>query len=90
MLGYIDADFFLGGSMKLDIEAARAAIAQHVAEPLNLGIDEAASAILGIATENMVQAIFDSTINHGIDPTDAVLSTTGDTRCLRPKRKAKL
>jgi N-methylhydantoinase A len=73
VLGYIDAGFFLGGSMRLDLEAARRAIAQHVAEPLNLGIDEAASAILGIATENMVQAIFDITINQGIDPTDAVL-----------------
>ncbi|RQS21369.1 hydantoinase/oxoprolinase family protein [Burkholderia sp. Bp8998] len=72
-LGYIDPDFFLGGSMKLDAQASRDAIEQFVATPLGLSIEEAAAAIITIATENMVQAIFDITINQGIDPRDAVL-----------------
>lgn len=72
-LGYIDGEFFLGGSMKLNLQAARRAIALHVADPLKLSIEDAACAILGVATENMVQAIFDITVNQGIDPADAVL-----------------
>jgi N-methylhydantoinase A len=73
VLGYIDPAYFLGGQMRLDIEAAHRAIETHVAKPLKLSIDEAASAVLGVATENMVQAIFDITVNQGIDPSTAVL-----------------
>lgn len=73
VLGYIDADFFLGGSMKLDAGAARDAITRDVAGPLGLSLDEAAAAIIAVATENMVQAILDMTVNQGIDPREAVL-----------------
>jgi N-methylhydantoinase A len=72
-LGYVDPDFFLGGSMRLEVEAARSAIATHVGNPLRMSVDEAATAIVAIATENMVQAILDITVNQGIDPRDAVL-----------------
>lgn len=72
-LGYIDPDFFLGGTMKLDAPASRNAIETFVAKPLGMSIEEAAAAIITIATENMVQAIFDITINQGIDPREAVL-----------------
>jgi N-methylhydantoinase A len=72
-LGYIDPDFFLGGSMKLDGEASREAIEKFVTKPLRMTIEEAAASIITIATENMVQAIFDITINQGIDPREAVL-----------------
>jgi N-methylhydantoinase A len=73
IVGYIDPKFFLGGTMKLDIAAAEAAIDKHLARPLGLGLEDAASAILTIATENMVQAILDITVNQGIDPRGAVL-----------------
>jgi N-methylhydantoinase A len=35
VLGYLNADYFLGGTMKLDVEAARKAIKTHLADPLN-------------------------------------------------------
>jgi N-methylhydantoinase A len=73
VLGYIDPDFFLGGSMTLAPEAAEAAIARDVAAPLGLTLDEAAAAMIAVATENMVQAILDITVNQGIDPREAVL-----------------
>jgi N-methylhydantoinase A len=72
-LGYIDPDFFLGGTMKLNAQASRDAIEQFIATPLGMSIEEAAASIITIATENMVQAIFDITINQGIDPREAVL-----------------
>ena len=72
-LGYVDPDYFLGGTMQLDKEAARSAIKQQVADPLGMTIEEAAAAIVTLATENMVQAIADITVNQGIDPQQAVL-----------------
>ena len=41
--------------------------------PLGLGLHEAAAAIVRVATENMVGAIEEITINQGIDPRGAVL-----------------
>ncbi|MBN9509469.1 MAG: hydantoinase/oxoprolinase family protein [Alphaproteobacteria bacterium] len=73
VLGYVDPAFFLGGSMQLDTAAAEAAIARDVAGPLGVTLDEAAAAVITVATENMVQAILDITVNQGIDPRDAVL-----------------
>ncbi len=73
VLGYLDPEFFLGGTMALDGPAARAAIERDVAGPMNLSLEEAAAAIIQIATENMVQAIVDITVNQGIDPREAIL-----------------
>ena len=72
-LGYIDADFFLGGAIKLDRQASIDAIQRHVAAPLGLHVDEASWRIIELATENMVQAIADITVAQGIDPAKAVL-----------------
>jgi N-methylhydantoinase A len=72
-LGYIDPEFFLGGSIRLDAAAAREALLREVAGPLGISVEEAGGAILMIATENMVQAILDITVNQGIDPRKAVL-----------------
>lgn len=72
-LGYVDPDYFLGGTMLLDKNAARRAIEEKVADPLGMSIEDAAAAIVTLATENMVQAIADITVNQGIDPQQAVL-----------------
>jgi N-methylhydantoinase A len=72
-LGYIDPDYFLGGEMRLDVEAARDAIGREVAEPLRLGRKEAAAAILRLACERMVTGIEEITLNQGIDPSSAVM-----------------
>jgi N-methylhydantoinase A len=73
VLGYIDPEFFLGGTMALDGERAAGSIETDVGAPLGLDEAEAASAILRLATENMVGAIEEITINQGIDPRGAVL-----------------
>lgn len=73
VLGYLDPDNFLGGSMRLEVEAAARAVESKVAKPLGLSVDQAASAILEVVTENMVKAIADITIAQGIDPASAVL-----------------
>ncbi|MBS1886195.1 MAG: hydantoinase/oxoprolinase family protein [Actinobacteria bacterium] len=73
VLGFLDPQYFLGGKMKLDVEGARAAIERQVAQPLGLEVDDAAAAILTLATDQMVMAIKEITINQGVDPTGAVL-----------------
>jgi N-methylhydantoinase A len=73
VLGYIDPTFFLGGAMSLDGEAAARAVSEHVATPLGLGLEEAAAAVIAVATEKMVGAIAEITVNQGIDPATAVL-----------------
>jgi N-methylhydantoinase A len=73
VLGYIDPDFFLGGSMRLDVEAARTSIERNLGLQLELNADEAAAAVLAVTTENMVGAIEDITLKQGIDPRQAIL-----------------
>lgn len=73
VLGHLDPEFFLGGAMKLDRMAAHRAIEQHVSGPLELSVEEAACAIIELATENMVQAILAISVNQGIDPGSAIL-----------------
>jgi N-methylhydantoinase A len=73
VLGYIDPDFFLGGAMALDRDAAVAALKEKVADRLGLSVEETAAAVLALATEKMVGAIDGITVNQGIDPTTAVL-----------------
>ncbi len=72
-LGYIDPAFFLGGEMKLEAELSVDAIQKEISAPLGIGLHEAASAVLRLATENMVGAIEQITIHQGIDPRGAVL-----------------
>lgn len=73
VLGYLDPDRFLDGAMRLHVSRAREALRRQVADPLGLGLEEAASAVLALATEQMVQAITEITVDAGIDPRTAVL-----------------
>ena len=75
--------------MKLDPVAAARAIEEKVARPLGIGLKDAAAAIVDVATENMVQAITDITVNQGIDPADAVLIGGGGAAGLNSVRIAR-
>jgi len=76
-LGFIDAEFFLGGKMSLDKQGAIDAIKRDVADPLKCDVETAAEAIMSLATEHMVQAIMDITVNQGIDPSEATFVAGG-------------
>ncbi|HBH01301.1 MAG TPA: methylhydantoinase [Candidatus Rokubacteria bacterium] len=67
LLGYLDADFFLGGRMRLDREAARRAVTEHVARPLGLDPTEAAWGIHRVVNENMAAAARIHGIERGRD-----------------------
>jgi N-methylhydantoinase A len=56
LLGYLDPDFFLGGEMKIDRDAAQDAVEHRIAKPLGISAMRAAWGILHIVTENMANA----------------------------------
>jgi N-methylhydantoinase A len=77
VLGYLDADFFLGGARRLDREAAERAIEEHVARPLGVGRVEAAWGIHQLVTLNMEGAIRVVSIGRGKDPRRLACVTFG-------------
>lgn len=77
VLGVLDPDFFLGGTMKLDLEKARDVIKRDVAEPLGLSIEDAAAQILDIVNCNMGQAVAEVAENFAADETPVVIAYGG-------------
>jgi len=67
-LGYLNPDYFLGGRMRLDVEAARRGIEAQVARPLGLSAAEAAWGIHQIVNTNMELATRVVSIERGYDP----------------------
>ena len=76
VLGYLEPDYFLGGRLALDVDAAREAL-RTIAEPLGMSVEEAASAALVVAIENIVAAIREITIAQGIDPREVGIVAGG-------------
>lgn len=67
VLGLINPDYFLGGEMKLDRDAAARAIEAKVGRPLGLDAEEAAAAIHRVVTENMAEAAAVHAVEVNVD-----------------------
>jgi N-methylhydantoinase A len=67
LLGYLDSEFFLGGRMRLDRNAAVRAVEEHVAAPLGLDATAAAWGIHRVVNENMAAAARIHAIERGRD-----------------------
>ncbi|MDP7641504.1 MAG: hydantoinase/oxoprolinase family protein, partial [Alphaproteobacteria bacterium] len=76
VLGYLDAQYFLGGRMALDMAAARKVI-ETIAEGIGGSIEEAAYAIMSLASEYMIKAIHDITVTEGFNPAESALVAGG-------------
>ncbi len=76
VLGYVDPERFLGGTMALDSAAARRALEQ-LAGSLEIEAMQAAHAVLSVANERMIAAIHELTVNEGVDPRDSTLVAGG-------------
>ncbi|WP_421761323.1 hydantoinase/oxoprolinase family protein [Devosia sp.] len=66
VLGYLPP-LLLGGDMKLDVDAARVAVAR-VGEAIGLSPEDAAKGIIDIANEVMLGALRVITVQRGLDP----------------------
>ena len=77
ILGVLDPANFLGGRMKLDVEAARCAIETHIATPLGMSVMEAAWGIREVLDSRMADLLRRMTIERGYDPRDFSLFANG-------------
>jgi len=76
VLGYLDPDYFLGGRMKLDPDAARKVVGE-IARALDQPPLATAYGILAVANELMVGAIKEITVDEGVDPRESFLVAGG-------------
>jgi N-methylhydantoinase A/oxoprolinase/acetone carboxylase beta subunit len=77
VLGYLDAEHFLGGRMKLDKSAAERAIKTVLAGPLEISTEEAAFGVHVIVNENMASAAKAYVSEHGENPRSCALVAFG-------------
>jgi N-methylhydantoinase A len=66
--GLIDPDYFLGGQMKLDRDAAIRAVQDRIATPLEQDLDTALHGLFRITVEQMAGAVRAISIQKGHDP----------------------
>ncbi len=77
VLGRLDPNHFLGGTMKLSRIAAENAIGKVCAGPLGLTVEQAASGIIEIADATMIAALRLVSVERGHDPRDFCLIAFG-------------
>ena len=77
VLGRINPRRFLNGGMPLDVQAARDAIADKVARPVGLSVEDGALGIIRIADAAMSLAVRAVSVNKGVDPRDTALIAFG-------------
>src|SRR5438128_12565932 len=77
VLGYLNPDYFAGGSLRLDADAARHAMATRVAQPLGLSVEDAAWGVHAIVNTNMELATRIVSIERGRDPRDLTFIAFG-------------
>ncbi|MGH7265812.1 MAG: hydantoinase/oxoprolinase family protein, partial [Candidatus Rokuibacteriota bacterium] len=77
MLGYLDAGYFLGGTMRLDAEAARRGIAAELAAALQRDVLAAAWTVHDVVNETMAAAVRMHVVERGGDPARPTLVAFG-------------
>jgi N-methylhydantoinase A/oxoprolinase/acetone carboxylase beta subunit len=77
VLGYLDPDYFLGGTMPLDKNASRKAIEEKVAKPLGTPVTEAAFGIHDLINETMAAAAKTHIAEKGGNPSIVTISAFG-------------
>jgi N-methylhydantoinase A/oxoprolinase/acetone carboxylase beta subunit len=77
VLGYLNPDYFLGGTMPLDKEAAKKAIQEQIANPLETSLVEAACGIHDLINETMAAAAKTHIAEKGGNPNLITISAFG-------------
>ncbi|GHF14054.1 5-oxoprolinase [Kordiimonas sediminis] len=77
VLGVLDPDFFLGGTMKLYADKAREVIERDIAGPLGITVEEAAQKILDTVNREMGRAVADVATNFDADAAPVVIAYGG-------------
>ncbi len=77
LLGYLDPDYFLGGTMKLDAAAARRGIEERVAKPLGVSFIDALWGIHDLINETMAAAAKTHIAERGGNPSLVTVTAFG-------------
>jgi N-methylhydantoinase A/oxoprolinase/acetone carboxylase beta subunit len=77
VLGRLNPDYFLGGDLKLDVERARDAIEEQIANPLELSVEHAAAGILELFDETLQYEAAGQVLGKGYSPVDYALFCYG-------------
>jgi N-methylhydantoinase A len=76
VLGRLDARYFLGGQMTLDVDAAREAVTR-LGEEMHLSAQAAAKGVIDVANVNIDRAVRRVSVARGYDPRDFTLVAFG-------------
>ncbi len=76
-LGYLAADEFLGGEMRLEEAAAVRGITENLATPLGMSTQQAAASVFDVLLAHTVGAVREITVERGLDPRDFALVAFG-------------
>ena len=77
VLGYIDPEYFAGGTLPLKPELARKAVEAKIAGPLGMTVEEAALGIHRVINAQMTEGIRLVSIRQGFDPRNFALVPLG-------------
>ena len=77
VLGRINPEYFLGGEIELDAERARAAVAEQVAGPLGLSVEQAAAGVIELFDRTLAYQAVAQVLGKGYSPVDYTLLCYG-------------
>jgi N-methylhydantoinase A len=90
VLGRLKPGPYAGGSITLDHGLAEEVIRKHVAEPLSLGLTEAAAGMIRLAEQTMLHAVEKVSVERGLDPKRFVMVAGGGAGALHAVNVARL
>ena len=77
VVGYLEANRFWGGRLRLNTDAAYEAFRQQIAQPLGMDVVRAAYGAYQVVNANMVDAIREVSVRRGHDPRQFLLVAAG-------------
>ncbi|MHC4109252.1 MAG: hydantoinase/oxoprolinase family protein [Planctomycetota bacterium] len=77
VLGYLNPEYFAGGGLKLDPELSHRVIAERIAGPLGMAVEQAALGIHRVVNAQMGEGIRLVSIRRGLDPRGFTLVPLG-------------
>lgn len=77
VMGRLNPDYFLGGKVRLNVEAAERVVKEKVANPLGIGLYEAAEGMANLLEMEAQDAIRRTISARGVDPSDYHLMAYG-------------
>jgi N-methylhydantoinase A len=80
--GLINPEYFLGGAMRLDAQAAERAIRSHVSDPLGWTDEQTLANVQTLAVGRMADALRAISVRRGYDPRDFTLVAYGGATAL--------